>query len=153
MYGWQRAQGRAGASHRRELLRDNVDRRHLWRRHGLQDHAGGRLTTLHGFDQADGYLPYAGLVQASDGNFYGATVCGGHYGNGTVFKINSSGMLTTLHSFDTTDGELPYGGLLQATDGKLYGTTCVGGTSDNCGSGCGTVFRMNLVHSCATCRP
>ena len=115
--------------------------------------SAGRLTTLHGFDQADGYLPYAGLVQASDGNFYGATVYGGHYGNGTVFKINSSGMLTTLHSFDTTDGELPYGGLLQATDGKLYGTTCVGGTSDNCGSGCGTVFRMNLVHSCATCRP
>ncbi len=115
--------------------------------------SAGTLTSLHSFTQADGYLPYAGLVQASDGNFYGATVYGGHYGNGTVFKINPSGMLTTLYSFDTTDGELPYGGLLQATDGKLYGTTCVGGTSNNCGSGCGTVFRMNLVHSCATCRP
>ncbi len=42
----------------------------------------------------------AGLIQASDGNFYGTTKEGGakQYA-GTVFKITPSGTLTTLYSF------------------------------------------------------
>src|ERR1700674_5292304 len=42
----------------------------------------GALTTLHSFDNTDGYAPEAELVQASDGSFYGTTVLGGASGWG-----------------------------------------------------------------------
>ena len=47
---------------------------------------------------------YAGLVQGTDGKFYGTTFEGGNntycvLGCGTVFKITSGGVLTTLYSF------------------------------------------------------
>ena len=45
-------------------------------------------------------IPQAGLVQGSDGNFYGTTADGGTNGDyGTVFKISTTGALTTLYSF------------------------------------------------------
>ena len=101
----------------------------------------GTLTTLYSFDGSDGYYPVAGLVQATDGNFYGTTEYGGAYGGGTVFKITPSGTLTTLYSFcaqsGCTDGEYPVAGLVQATDGNFYGTTEYGGAY-----GGGTVFKI-----------
>ena len=54
----------------------------------------GTLTTLHSFFFIDGWHPLAGLVQGSDGNFYGTTVDGGQYEFGNVFKITPSGTLT-----------------------------------------------------------
>jgi uncharacterized repeat protein (TIGR03803 family) len=104
----------------------------------------GTLTTLHSFDQADGSGPNAGLVQATDGNFYGATSGGGANGRGTVFKITPSGLLTTLYNFcsqsNCTDGTDP-AGLVQDTDGKIYGTTGGGGNGID---GYGTVFRLSV---------
>ena len=47
----------------------------------------GTLTILHTFVGADGALPYAGLVQGSDGNFYGTTSSGGANNVGTVFRL------------------------------------------------------------------
>ena len=91
--------------------------------------AGGALTTLHRFDFTDGIEPGGGLIQATDGNFYGTTSAGGadiidcSEGCGTVFKMAPSGMLVTLHSFEFTDGTLPWSGLVQGTDGNFYGTT------------------------------
>jgi len=111
----------------------------------------GTLTTIYSFcAQAgcpDGEKPFAGLVQASDRNFYGTTTYGGSKGWGTVFKITSLGTLTTLHSFcsetNCTDGWQGSGGLLQAPDGNLYGITVLGGA--NCDPfGCGTVFKITL---------
>jgi uncharacterized repeat protein (TIGR03803 family) len=106
--------------------------------------ASGKLTTLHSFDGTDGASPYAGLVQATDGNLYGTTDFGGANcvsdgGCGTVFKITPKGKLTTLHSFDGTDGADPYAGLVQYTDGNLYGTTATGGSY-----GRGTVFSLSV---------
>jgi uncharacterized repeat protein (TIGR03803 family) len=99
----------------------------------------GKLTTLYSFAGTDGGGPYAGLVQAINGDFYGTTVGGGTNDYGTVFKITPSGKLTTLHSFDGTDGAYPYAGLVQATNGDFYGTTGESGTS---GNGYGTVFKI-----------
>jgi uncharacterized repeat protein (TIGR03803 family) len=53
----------------------------------------GSLTTLYSFCSqpycADGDGPISGLVQASDGDFYGTTYGGGTYLYGTVFKLCS----------------------------------------------------------------
>ena len=38
--------------------------------------AGGTLTTLYSFSGGDGSGPYGGLIQATDGNFYGTTYRG-----------------------------------------------------------------------------
>lgn len=96
--------------------------------------SGGALTTLHLFDSTDGSHPQGGLVQATNGNFYGTTVQGGSdngcmYGCGTAFELTPSGTLTTLHNFTLGDDSVnPEAGLIQATDGNLYGTACCGGS-------------------------
>jgi uncharacterized repeat protein (TIGR03803 family) len=109
---------------------------------------GGTLTTLYSFCSQSGCADGAdpdGLVQDTNGDFYGTTSSGGANGYGTVFKIAPSGTLTTLYSFCTQsgcpDGANPYAGLVQANDGNLYGTTTFGGA--NAGGGyAGTVFRI-----------
>ena len=60
----------------------------------------GALTTLYSFGgDGDGALPNDGLVQGSDGSFYGTTASLGTNGYGTLFKISTNGELTTLYSF------------------------------------------------------
>jgi uncharacterized repeat protein (TIGR03803 family) len=95
------------------------------------------FTTLHSFDGTDGSNPNAGLVQGTDGNFYGTTGHGGsdescNAGNGcgTIFEITPSGTLTTLQSFNGTNGAGP-GILVLGTDGKFYGTTLEGGANES----------------------
>ena len=108
--------------------------------------SAGTLTTLYQFSGLDGTDPQAGLVQGSDGNFYGTTQAGGTSGSrGTVFTITPAGTLTTLHSFSSSgsDGRYPDAGLVQSSDGNFYGTTSSGGTSTNCNGGCGTVFEIS----------
>jgi uncharacterized repeat protein (TIGR03803 family) len=95
----------------------------------------GVLTTLHSFDKTDGANPSAGLVQGTDGNFYGTTEYGGTGDGGTIFKITPAGILTTLHSF--SDEGSPYAGLIQSTDGSFYGTT-------ESGYDGGTVFSLSV---------
>jgi len=110
--------------------------------------AQGILTMLHSFDSTDGAYPYAGLVQATDGNFYGTTGYGGANNWGTIFGITQAGALTTVHSFCSQvgcpDGDDPAGGLIQATNGNFFGTTSYGGRSANCTLGCGTVFTVSV---------
>jgi uncharacterized repeat protein (TIGR03803 family) len=99
--------------------------------------SSGALTILHNFVNTDGSHPRAGLIEATDRNFYGTTQYGGASGNGTVFQMTPSGTLTTFHSFAGSDGAGPNAALVQATDGNFYGTTQYGGASGN-----GTIFQM-----------
>lgn len=126
--------------------------------------SAGVLTTLYNFCSqagcADGSGAGYGLVQATNGNFYGTTAGGGtgdcsslSLGNcGTIFKITPGGTLTTLHSFVLSDGAFPWAPLIQATNGNLYGTTQFGGTTGGpCGaSGCGTVFKITTQGTLTT---
>ena len=59
----------------------------------------GTLEPLHIFSNSDGARPYAGLLLASDGNFYGTTHEGG-VGVGTLFKIDSQGLFTSFGGMD-----------------------------------------------------
>ena len=107
----------------------------------------GTLTPLYRFcsqtNCPDGASPVAGLVQATNGEFYGTTENGGANGGGTIFKITPSGSLTTLYSFCSqsgcTDGNYPIAGLVQDTHGDFYGTTSGGGSNNY-----GTVFRLSV---------
>jgi uncharacterized repeat protein (TIGR03803 family) len=47
----------------------------------------------------DGAIPCGGLIQGSDGNFYGTTAFGGEFNAGIVFRITPAGAETVLHSF------------------------------------------------------
>jgi uncharacterized repeat protein (TIGR03803 family) len=112
----------------------------------------GVETVLHSFvgGATDGSFPTAGLIQGSDGNFYGTTTGGGPIGEGTVFQITPSGIETVLHSFVGTDGIGPFAALVQGSDGNFYGTTSGGGPYFS-----GTVFKitpagvMTILHSFA----
>jgi uncharacterized repeat protein (TIGR03803 family) len=103
----------------------------------------GKLTTLYNFcsqggnNCTDGITPFAGLVEARDGSFYGTTSGGGADANGTVFRITAKGKLNTVHSFQGADGATPYGGLLQSSDGHFYGTTTFGGANNS-----GVIFKL-----------
>jgi|CZKH01.1.fsa_nt_gi uncharacterized repeat protein (TIGR03803 family) len=117
--------------------------------------SSGTLTSLYTFAMEDGSGPYptAGLVQATNGVLFGATVGGGVNGAGTLFKITEGGTLSTIYSFcsnpvsgdclptsiSARDGYDALAGLIQATNGDLYGTTVSGGIN-----GGGTVFKTSL---------
>jgi uncharacterized repeat protein (TIGR03803 family) len=100
----------------------------------------GKLTILHDFtgSPSDGAGPYANLVMDASGNLYGTTLIGGTFGNGTVFKIDTSHNESILHSFDeSTDGAEPFGPVTLDSKGNIYGTASYGGAS-----GAGTVFMI-----------
>jgi uncharacterized repeat protein (TIGR03803 family) len=106
--------------------------------------SAGTLTVLHEFDFTDGWdAKDAPLIQATDGNLYGATAGGGNssctHGCGTVFKISPGGGFASLRDFDGSNGSVPFSGVIQAVDGNLYGTTSQGGAH-----GDGTVFKITL---------
>jgi uncharacterized repeat protein (TIGR03803 family) len=95
----------------------------------------------------DGGGPVAGLMQASDGNFYGTTESGGRNFAGTIFKMKPSGEETVLYDFEgnpsgtpSVDGSLPEASLIEGADHHLYGTTGYGGLY-----GGGIAFKVSLA--------
>ncbi len=97
-------------------------------------------TNLYSFSGGGNNNSHGGLVQGSDGNFYGTTAFGGVNESGTVFRISPSGSFTNLYSFGNSpaDGSGPFGGVIEGSDGNFYGTTSGGGVSN-----AGTVFRIS----------
>ena len=101
------------------------------------------LTVLHSFTQSEGSPSYGDLVFGKSGALYGATLFGGTFEHGTVFKLTPPGKPegvwteTILHSFTGDDGANPYDGLILDKSGTLYGTTNQGGAH-----GYGTVFKL-----------
>lgn len=87
----------------------------------------GTFTALHSFGLDlinDGTSPFAGLVAASDGKFYGATSGGQGSGSvpyGNLFSVTSNGTYKLLYAFDGTHGYLAQGTPMQHTNGKIYG--------------------------------
>ena len=121
-------------------------------------------SVLHSFNgTTDGTSPL-GLIQASDGNFYGTTGAystslvtpvrsqprsGSEY-YGTIFKMTPSGTLSTLYTFcaaggSCPDGSAPVGGLTEGPDGNLYGTTDDGGAT-----GYGSIFQITFAGTFTT---
>jgi uncharacterized repeat protein (TIGR03803 family) len=93
--------------------------------------------------------PVAGLLLASDGNYWGTTTLGGSNGHGTIFSMTPAGEITVAYSFNGTDGEQPRSLLVENVDGTLFGTTSTGVRFSY-----GTAFRFNrftgvltLLHS------
>jgi uncharacterized repeat protein (TIGR03803 family) len=94
--------------------------------------------------------PSSGIIQGTDGNYYGSTPLGGtNSGNGygTVFRLSTTGVFTNLHSFSgKKDGAYP-SGLVQGANGYFYGTTGAGGTTNynpyGQDYGYGTVFKLD----------
>ena len=107
---------------------------------------GGALTTLQSFGGAtEGIYPYAGLIQAANGNLYGTTSQGGANGGGTIFEIGLAGALTTVNSFGLGHGSQPWAGLVQTADGDFYGTTTKGGIYYY-----GAVFKLSATGALTT---
>jgi uncharacterized repeat protein (TIGR03803 family) len=117
----------------------------------------------------DGNAPFAPLLNAGGGVFYGTTGYGGGSTNctggcGTLFRVNSDGTETVVYAFaGGTDGARPNAGVIAGPDGVLYGTTEFGGNGAGCQSatfisaygysGCGTVYEItsaaaeNVIYS------
>ncbi len=64
---------------------------------------------------------YAPLLQATDGNLYGAIYSFGANGSGLIYKITLSGQYTELYSFPK--GKYYPTALIEGSDGNLYGAT------------------------------
>jgi uncharacterized repeat protein (TIGR03803 family) len=121
--------------------------------------AAGQITVLYDFcskaNCADGAVPWSGLIQATDGSFYGVTGAGGtgsrdgcpdsDLGCGTIFRLGPFGKVELIYSFCSqphcTDGADPTVRLTEGIDGSLFGTTQFGGDlTCNSPYGCGTIF-------------
>jgi uncharacterized repeat protein (TIGR03803 family) len=107
--------------------------------------AAGSFVLLHSlspFWPGEGSEPKGGVIQASNGLFYGTTEQG-TYG-GEIFGMDAAGNFTVLHRFDAyaSDGWKPASGLIEGRDGFLYGTAPVGGLPVT-GTRYGVVYRMD----------
>ena len=118
----------------------------------------GAVEILHTFHATDGYLP-TGLIEGSDGNFYGTTMSGGQPsggGSGVLFRMDPLGSFTVLHAFigglgSPEEGGGPTGPPIEA-GGKFYGVTGAGGAFRDFDhpSGFGTVYRFDPTSGTVT---
>jgi uncharacterized repeat protein (TIGR03803 family) len=98
------------------------------------------VIVLHDFSNgSDGSNPIGGLVQATDGNFYGTDSVGGAQLRGILYRISATGVFKALYSFDGASGASPQAAMVQHTNGILYGSTSAGGSFLQ-----GTIYLLDL---------
>lgn len=90
----------------------------------------GAITVRHHFAIGTGSNPYGGVLLASNGRLYGATLSGGANNAGTLYEFNTTTNIhTKLVDMAVATGSNPLGELAQASSGIIYGTTTAGGAN------------------------
>jgi uncharacterized repeat protein (TIGR03803 family) len=113
-------------------------------------------TILHDFSGTDGASPPGGLVMDRGGALYGATLYGGRFNAGTVYKLspasgNAAWTLQSLFDFKPGSklGTNPVSGLLIDAAGALYGTNASGSafklSPPSSGSGAWTATKLGNI--------
>jgi len=105
----------------------------------------GTFTVLHNFaNDGQGSQPLAGVVQATDGKFYGTVSTNPGVSSGLLYQITSTGVYTILHEYTraSNDGGSPQTAMIQHTGGILFGDTENGGTGAFCA--CGVLYSLDL---------
>jgi uncharacterized repeat protein (TIGR03803 family) len=108
----------------------------------------GVFKEIYGFATSAGYVPCTGVIQAKNGNLYGATNLGAANNAGSIYKLTTAGVYTDLHDFNnTTDAECGDSvgrttvNLLQVTDGSFYGVNGVNGPN-----GTGSIYKLTSAN-------
>ncbi len=109
----------------------------------------GTFQTMHAFNGTDGRHPISGLMQASDGNLYGATSQGGIGELGVVYRLDLAGNYKVLAAAgDVGIGSALTSELVEGLDGKLYGTSYEGGVN-----GSGTIYTIDFSQKADSITP
>ena len=88
------------------------------------------LKVVAGFNGSNGDNPAAGVMEDSNGNFWGTAANGGAGGYGVVWEIaKGSTTLKVVASFNGANGISPYAGVTEDSHGNLWGTTFDGGSN------------------------
>ena len=117
---------------------------------------GGTLTTLHNFAgfPTEGSLPVGGLVQASNGIFYGTTEAGGSVGDGSVFSLTIPTVTMTVVTSTPNPSQVGQLVTITATvspSGPPSPTGTVDFTTNGTGiSGCTAVVLNSGTATCPT---
>ena len=107
--------------------------------------ASGVFTVLHNFaNDSNGMDPLAGLVEGTDGNFYGTLLANPGVSGGLLFRITPSGAYTILYQYlsKNKDGNAPQTAMIQHTSGTFFGDTTSGGAGAFCG--CGVLYSLDM---------
>lgn len=99
----------------------------------------GHLTKLHSFPAGTfyGYFPLP-VLEAGDGNLYGAIPTGGSHGTGTIYRLTLDGRYTEIYSYPKGSLGGPTA-LIEGGDGNLYGATL----GDTKNGGYSQLFRVS----------
>jgi uncharacterized repeat protein (TIGR03803 family) len=108
----------------------------------------GVFKEIYGFATSAGYAPCTGVIQAKNGNLYGATNQGAANNFGSIYKLTTAGVYTDLHDFNnTTDATCGANvgrtqvNLLQVTDGSFFGVNGKNGPS-----GGGSIYKLTSAN-------
>jgi uncharacterized repeat protein (TIGR03803 family) len=116
------------------------------------DKDGNAFTLLRSFDCHDGCFPDPPLIQASDGNLYGTTCCGGLYGSGTIYRMILQNQSQTITVMQNAPPSAPYNTLFNvaATGGGSGNPVMIAG-SGACSGGGNNSATITMTSGTGTC--